>query len=91
MAIHVLTVEDLFDIPSFDGLVAVPGPLQREWRGPLEGVAEIRRPDGTTVQASLRLQHIFQTPPPKELRWACILKNLGKDDVPVGAEIWMEG
>lgn len=90
MAIHVLTVEDLFDIPSFGGLIVVPGPLQEDWQGPLEGSAEIRRPDGTTVGGSMRLQHVFQSPPPKELRWVCVLKGVEKGDVPIGAEVWTD-
>lgn len=92
MAIHVLTVEDLFDIPSFGGLIVVPGPLQKDWQTPLEGSAEIRKPDGTIACGSIRLQHVFQTPPPpKEIRWTCVLKGVDKEDVPIGAQVWMVG
>ena len=87
MARHVLTVEDVFDIPAFGGLLVVPGPLQSEWDGPLEMGVALLRPDGTTMNANLKMQHVFQTPPPKELRWICIIKGTSKYEVPIGTEV----
>jgi hypothetical protein len=35
--------------------------------------------------------HSFQTPPPKERRWACMFRELSKAEVPLGTELWYEG
>ena len=88
MGDRVLTVDDLFDIPAFGGLVVVPGPLQEDWQGGLDHRVILKRPDGTAVEADLTMQHVFQTPPPTELRWTCLLRGVSKDDVPVGTEVW---
>lgn len=82
-----MTIEDVFDIPSFGGLVVVPGPLKTEWTGPLEMLATLQRPDGTTISATLKMQHVFQTPPPKEDRWACLLHGVEKEAVPLGTKV----
>jgi hypothetical protein len=87
---RILTVEDVFDIPSFGGLVVVPGPLMADEPSRPEGPVILRRPDGSQLPASLKMQQIFQTPPPKERRWACILSNVEKSEVPVGTEIWSD-
>ena len=89
MGDRVLTVDDLFDIPAFGGLVVVPGPLQKDWRGDLNHRVLLKRPDGSGIEADLAMQHVFQTPPPKELRWTCILRGVGKEDVPIGTEVWI--
>ena len=85
---HLLTVEDTFDIPAFRGLVIVPGPLQAEYDGPREMDVSLERPDGTVRIARLSMQVVFQTPPPKEYRWVCILKGTSKADVPPGTKVW---
>lgn len=85
---RLITVEDTFRI-SGRGLLVVPAPLMSEL--PVEGgviPVELRKPDGSSAEAALLLTYIFQTPPPKELRWACVLKSLSKEDVPIGTEIW---
>jgi len=87
MRSHLLTVEDRFDIPAFGGLVVVPGPLQSEYAGPLEMDVLLELPDGTSQAAHLKMQHVFQTPPPKELRWTCILTDVEKADVPIGTRV----
>lgn len=87
---RILTVEDVFDIPSFGGLVVVPGPLMADGPARPDGPVILRRPDGSLRPASLKMQQIFQTPPPRERRWACILNGVKKSDVPLGTEIWSD-
>lgn len=73
------------------GLVVVPGPLVPDFPGPAIRKVELRRPDGSRAVAMLRIDHQFQTPPPKEHRWACLFTELSKQDVPVGTEVWLTG
>lgn len=89
MGDRVLTIHDLFDIPAFGGLVVVPGPLERDWSSGLDHRVILKRPDGSKLEADLKMQHVFQTPPPKEMRWTCILRGVSKDDVPIGTEVWI--
>jgi len=87
---RILTVEEVFDIASFGGLVVAPGPSIADGPARSEGRVSLRRPDGSTIVGSLKMQQIFQPPPPKERRWACILAGVEKADVPIGTEIWDE-
>ena len=87
MAAHILTVEDIFDIPS-RGLIVVPGPLEDTYDGPRELKVRLLLPNGQNTLASLHLEHVFQSPPAKENRLGCILKGVTKTDVPIGTEIW---
>ncbi len=83
-----ITIEDVFDIPAWGGLIVVPGPLVADGPARPEGSVLLKRPDGTTMSAVLRMGEVFQTPPPKERRWACLLKGVQTADVPIGTEIW---
>ena len=85
-----LRVEDTFEIPAFGGLVVVPGPLAQDYGSPANLEVELRMPNGSAVQATLTVQWISQTPPPKELRWGCVFRGLSKSDVPVGTEVWYQ-
>jgi len=85
-----MAVEDTFDITG-RGLVVVPGPLAKDFAGPAKVQARLYRPDGSWLAAPLLIQHHFQTPPPKEHRWACVFTTLSKQDVPTGTEIWLDG
>jgi hypothetical protein len=89
MATRILTVEDVFDIKG-RGLVVVPGPLEKAYAGPCQVPVRLRLPNGDERIASMRLDYVFQTPPPKEYRLACILLGVAKADVPIGTEIWAE-
>ena len=82
-----LTVEDLFDIPG-RGLIVVPGPPLHAFAEPTELAVRLERPDGTVLEATASLTPQFQTPPPKENRYAVILKEPNQSDVPIGTEIW---
>ncbi|MGR4892612.1 hypothetical protein ACIPPQ_16395 [Sphingopyxis sp. LARHCG72] len=83
-----MTVEDVFDIPSWGGLIVVPGPLVISGPPRPEGAVLLRRPDGSTASAVLRMGEVFQTPPPEERRWACLLKGVETLEVPIGTEVW---
>lgn len=72
-------------------MIVVPGPLESEYEGPRELAVILKRPDGTELDARLVLEHVFQTPPPKEFRYACRLMGIQKSDVPFGTEIWVGG
>jgi hypothetical protein len=87
---RLLIVEDSFQIQG-RGLVVVPGPLMEAFEGPAVVPVELRRPDGTIREAQLSVQHFFATPAPKERRWACVFRDLGRADAPPGTEIWWDG
>jgi hypothetical protein len=82
-----LTVEDVFDIPG-RGLIVVPGPLLDSFASPAEIEVLLKRPDGQELETTASITFQFQTPPPKEHRFAVILKGITKSDVPIGTEIW---
>ncbi len=84
----IMTIDDVFVIEAWGGLIVVPGPLIADGPARPEGPVLLRRPDGSSVTAVLRMGEIFQTPPPKERRWGCLLKGVEQADVPVGTEIW---
>jgi len=84
-----LTVEDVFDIHG-RGLIVVPGPLVDSFPSPSEISVRLKRPDGQVIDATASITFHFQTPPPKEHRFAVILKGPSKSDVPIGTEIWFE-
>lgn len=82
-----LTVEQTFEIKG-RGLIVVPGPLATAFKRPVELGVELRLPDGSRRHATLHLQYVFLTPPPKEQRYACIFRGLSKAEVPIGTEIY---
>lgn len=90
MTYRLMTVEDSFQIAG-RGLVVVPAPLVQEYAGPTKVPVKLLRPDGSELETELHISHVFQTPPPKELRWGCVLPKLQKQDVPIGTEIWLAG
>ncbi|MEJ2382164.1 MAG: hypothetical protein P8076_13465 [Gammaproteobacteria bacterium] len=84
-----LKVEETYNVTG-RGLAVGPGPLQNEYPGPGNLSVELRKPDGAVTRAMLSLQWFFQSPPPKEPRWGCVLSGLSKSDVPVGTEVWYD-
>jgi hypothetical protein len=74
MATHLLTVEDVFDIPS-RGLVIVPWPLENSYVDPREVSVRLMLPNGDEKSASMRLERLFVSPPPQERRFACSAYN----------------
>lgn len=83
-----LTVENAFEI-SGRGVIIAPGPLQAEYDGPRQLEVTLISPNGAEQSAILTLEHVFQSPPPKEHRWVCLLRGLTKAEVPLGAEVWL--
>jgi hypothetical protein len=81
------TVTDTFQITSW-GLVVVPSPFVGNYDGPGERRVEFRKPDGTTQEAVVHVQYVFPKPTPKIPTWELIFRDLVKDDVPIGTEIW---
>ena len=86
---RLLTVEDTFAI-SGRGLMIAPMPAQDEVRGPGDFVVELRLPDGTRRAASLSILPEMVNPTPTIRRWACLFRDLGKPDLPIGTEIWCD-
>jgi hypothetical protein len=84
-----LTVEDVFDIKG-RGLVVVPGPRVDAFSSPQELTVRLIRPDGKTLDATASITYVLQTPTPKEHRYAVILRDLAKSEVPIGTEVWFE-
>jgi hypothetical protein len=89
MAKMLLTVEDAFEV-SGRRLILVPGPLEAEYEGPRQFPVILKPPSGVQRSATLTLEHLFQSPPPKEYRWACLLRGVTKADAPPGTQVWVE-
>lgn len=85
---RLLTVEDVFDIRGL-GLVVVPGPPIETFPSPREFAALLKYRDGHERTETLSLMNEFLTPPPKVRRYAAVFKELSKQDVPIGTEVWM--
>ncbi|UPT62534.1 MAG: hypothetical protein M0D54_19625 [Hyphomonadaceae bacterium JAD_PAG50586_4] len=83
----ILTVEDTFEIGG-RGLIVVPGPTLDAYDGPVEVPVKVKRPDGSTLRATLNFTRAFLTPAPKVPRWELLFRGLSQRDVPIGSEIW---
>jgi hypothetical protein len=81
------TVEDSFMIKG-QGLVPVPGivPQGQERFGPGDPI-ELRRPDGIRLTTRIASLELVSAHPPRN-DWHVVLRDLSKDDVPVGTEVW---
>lgn len=90
MSQRLLIVEDAFNIPSWGGVVVVPGPLQADGPARQDVSVLLKKRDGSISRATLSMQHTFQSPPPKELRWTCLLKGVRKEDLQIGTEVWID-
>jgi hypothetical protein len=86
---RLLTVEDTFAIAG-QGLMIAPMPALDEVRGPGDFDVELRLPEGTRRAARLSILPELIQPTPALRRWACVLPELGKHDVPLGTEIWCD-
>ena len=84
-----LVVEDTFLIKS-RGLVVVPGLLpQGEERFRTGDPILLKRPDGSCLEWTIgEIEMILMTPPKPRDDLAILLKDLSKDDVPIGTEVW---
>lgn len=81
------TVTDTFQISGW-GLVVVPSPFVGSYDGPGERRVELRKPDGSSMEATVHVQYVFPVPTPKVPTWELMFRDLVKEDVPVGTEIW---
>jgi hypothetical protein len=84
-----LTIADTFMIAG-RGLIVVPGPAIDELRGPGDVTTELRRPDGSTLAATLNVGPTFGPPPSAIRRWNCVFRALSKADVPLGTQVWCD-
>jgi len=80
-----LTVAETFYI---EGRGVVVMPFIPDYSGPMSLPVVLRRPSGeeSVVQADLDIPRV--SPPPQHYSFACCLRGVTKQDVPVGSEIW---
>jgi len=81
------TVTETFQISGW-GLVVVPSPFVGSYSGPDERSVVLRRPDGSSKEAIVHVQYVFPKPTPKVPTWELMFRDLAKEDVPIGTEIW---
>jgi hypothetical protein len=85
---RLLTVEDVFEI-SGRGTVVVPS-VAADSRWPASVQLELRRPDGTKVDAvgHVRGEYLYRLPPGKcEFVWMLCF-DVPKSAIPSGTEVW---
>ena len=87
MARRLFTVEDTFLI-SGRGLVPIPGIVpEGEERFRVGDAIMLRRPDGSLLAWEIGGLEILTGGPPHH-DVVLLLKGLGKEDVPIGTEVW---
>ena len=89
MARCLFVVADTFPIKG-RGLVLVPGilPLGEE-RFRIGDPIVLKRPDGSRLDSRIgAAEHPHSTPPRPKNEILIVLKDLTKEDVPVGSEVW---
>jgi translation elongation factor EF-Tu-like GTPase len=87
MARLLFVVEDTFAIRG-RGLVIVPGIVQRADEVFRVGdPLRLKRPDGTELLTAVGGLEMFMSPVPGE-EIPILLRELGKEDIPVGSEVW---
>jgi hypothetical protein len=87
MARHLFTVEDTFLIEG-RGLVPTPGIVpQGDERFRVGDPIRLKRPDGSEIEWQIGGLE-FICPPPRQDEVVILLKGLGKNDVPIGTEVW---
>ncbi len=89
MARRLFTVEDRFSIKG-RGLVPVPGIVpQGAERFRVGDPIMIRRPDGSCLGSTIAgIEMVHASPPRPKNEIVIVLKDLSKEDVPIGSEIW---
>lgn len=88
MARRLLVVEDTFLIKG-RGLIPAPGVLRDSGRIRVGDPIELRRPDGTSIAWQIGGIEILDGSAVDKNNTCILLKDLGKDDVPIGTEIWL--
>jgi translation elongation factor EF-Tu-like GTPase len=89
MARCLFVVEDTFFIKG-RGLVLVPGiVLQGDERLRVGDPILLKRPDGSFFESAIGgIEMIYGTPPSSKQNVHILLKDLTKEDVPIGSEVW---
>ena len=89
MARRLFVVEDTFFIKGC-GLVPVPGIVpQPDERFRVGDPIVLKRPDGSHVESTIGgLEIISCSPPRPQTNVVILLKDLKKEDVPIGSEVW---
>jgi hypothetical protein len=89
MARRLFIVEDTFSIKG-RGLVPVPGILPvGEERFRIGDPILLKRPDGSFLEWKIGgIEMILCSPPKPRHDVVILLKDLGKDDLPIGSEVW---
>jgi hypothetical protein len=89
MARRLFVVEDTFFIKG-RGLVPVPGIVpQAEERFRVGDPIVLKRPDGSHTEWTIGgLEMISCSPPRPRTDVVILLKDLNKEDVPIGTEVW---
>jgi hypothetical protein len=64
-------------------------PLIPEYHGPMSFPVVLRKPGGEEAIAQAQLDIPREHPPPEHFSYACSLSGVGKQDVPIGTEIWI--
>jgi hypothetical protein len=82
-----LTVADSFQLEDLP-LVVAPGPRVSEFEGPGDVMVEVCRPDGTVLPSVMTLSFSAEIIPGDERRWICAFRELRRDHVPIGSEVW---
>ncbi len=89
MARRLFVVEDTFWIKG-RGLIPVPGIVpQGDERFRVGDPIVIERPDGSRIESNISgIERILGSPPKPRSNLCIILNGLGKEDVPIGSEVW---
>ena len=87
MARHLFTVKDTFLIEG-RGLVPVPGIVpQGDEQFRIGDFIRLKRPDGSEIDWRIGgLEMLYPLPSSKDV--CILLGGLGKQDVPIGTEVW---
>jgi hypothetical protein len=87
---RLLTVTEVIHVEKRGVLVLPQIPLKLLDGKLLPRMAELRRPDGSTVQVAVHLDIPRVTPPPAEIAFLCQIPNATVASVPAGTEVWAE-
>ncbi|MBU2714350.1 hypothetical protein [Zooshikella harenae] len=87
---RVLIVEQVFGIGKRGVLVSPWLPLSVFEGKMLPTQVQLKTPDGKTLTKAAHFSIPRQSPPPKEYVLGCFIKNIIKEECPIGTEVWAE-
>lgn len=84
---RLFTVVEVFELQD-RRTVVIPDDLpgQHSTAGSLP--VELRRPEGSRFQATLRIEYAFQRPSARRDDRVLVFNDLSKADIPIGTEVW---